>query len=113
MILSMNLKKLREIGFEDIFLKLISAVKFDVAQDQDYLNVICKGHVKFIDETWDQMPIPVDVPRPKVPALIHYNLSFKPWHVDNILYVEKHKKATATGSQQFAAKCTIAQCGFI
>ena len=87
-ILSMNLKKLREIGFEDIFLKLISSVKFDVAQDQDYLNVICKGHVHFIDETWDQMPIPVDIARPKVPALIHYNLSFKPWHVDNILFEE-------------------------
>lgn len=87
-ILVMNLKKLREIGFEDIFIKLLTSVKFDVAQDQDYLNVICKGHVKFIDETWNSMPIPVDIKRPLKPALIHYNLSFKPWHIDNIIYEE-------------------------
>lgn len=87
-ILVMNLKKLREIGFEDVFIKLISAVKFDVAQDQDYLNVICKGHVKFIEETWNSMPLPVDINRPNKPSLIHYNLSFKPWHLDDLIYEE-------------------------
>ena len=34
------------------------------------------------------MPIPVDIKRPKIPALIHYNLSFKPWHLDNVLFEE-------------------------
>lgn len=87
-ILVMNLKKLREIKFEDVFIKLLTSVKFDVAQDQDYLNVICKGHVKFIDETWNSMPIPVDIKRPNKPSLIHYNLSFKPWHLDNIIFEE-------------------------
>lgn len=87
-ILVMNLKKLREINFEDVFIKLLSAVKFDVAQDQDYLNVICKGHVTFIDETWNSMPIPVDIIRPAKPSLVHYNLSFKPWHLDNIIFEE-------------------------
>lgn len=87
-ILVMNLKKLREINFEDKFITLLTKVKFDVAQDQDYLNVICKNHVKYIDETWNEMPIPVDIKRPKVPSLIHYNLSFKPWHLDNVLFEE-------------------------
>ena len=87
-ILLMNLKKLREIDFEDKFIQLLSSVKFDVAQDQDYLNVICNGHVHFIDETWNSMPIPVDIKRPKVPALVHYNLSFKPWHLDDVLFEE-------------------------
>lgn len=87
-ILVMNLKKLREINFEDKFIELLSRVKFDVAQDQDYLNVICKNHVKYIDDTWNIMPVPVDIKRPKVPALIHYNLAFKPWHIDNVLFEE-------------------------
>ena len=87
-ILVMNLKKLREINFEDIFIELLTSVKFDVAQDQDYLNVICKGHVHFIDETWNSMPLPVDIKRPNRPALIHYNLSFKPWHLDDLIYEE-------------------------
>lgn len=87
-ILVMNLKKLREIEFEDKFIKLLTSVKFDVAQDQDYLNVICNGHVKYIDETWNSMPIPVDIKRPNRPALMHYNLSFKPWHLDDVIYEE-------------------------
>ena len=87
-ILVMNLQKLRESNFEDTFIQLLSSVKFDVAQDQDYLNVICNGHIKYIDETWNSMPIPVDIKRPKVPALVHYNLAFKPWHLDNVLFEE-------------------------
>ena len=87
-ILVMNLKKLREISFEDKFIQLLTSVKFDVAQDQDYLNAICKGHVKYIDETWNSMPIPVDIKRPQKPALVHYNLSFKPWHIDDLIYEE-------------------------
>ena len=87
-ILVMNLKKLREIGFEEIFIELLSQIKFNVAQDQDYLNVICKGHITFIDETWNQMPLPVEIERPAKPKLIHYNLSFKPWRLDRILFEE-------------------------
>lgn len=87
-ILVMNLKKLREINFEEIFIELLSNIKFNVAQDQDYLNVICKGHIAFIDETWNTMPLPVEIERPAKPCLIHYNLSFKPWRLDGILYEE-------------------------
>jgi lipopolysaccharide biosynthesis glycosyltransferase len=87
-ILVMNLKKLREIDFENKFIDLLSNIKFNVAQDQDYLNVICKGHVAFIDETWNQMPLPVEIERPAKPKLIHYNLSFKPWRLDDVLYEE-------------------------
>lgn len=87
-ILVMNLKKLREVGFEDLFIELLSNIKFNVAQDQDYLNVICKGHVVFIDEIWNEMPLPVEIERPAKPSLIHYNLSFKPWRIDGVLYEE-------------------------
>lgn len=82
-ILLMNLKKLREINFEDLFITLLSKITFNVAQDQDYLNSICKGNVTFIDPSWNVMPIPNDL---KEINLIHYNLSYKPWHADNILY---------------------------
>lgn len=34
------------------------------------------------------MPIPVDIKRPQKPALVHYNLSFKPWHIDDLIYEE-------------------------
>ena len=86
-ILLMNLKALRDINFEDLFFDIISEVTFDVAQDQDYLNVICKDHILFIDRCWNEMPIIKDVDEKDI-KLIHYNLQFKPWHFDGILYEE-------------------------
>ena len=87
-ILLMNLKEMREWNFEEKFIELLGKYSFRVAQDQDYLNVICKGHVVFIDETWNEMPLPVEIERPAKPSLIHYNLSFKPWRIDGVLYEE-------------------------
>ena len=82
----MNLKKMREVDFENKFLSLLSRVKFDVAQDQDYLNAICCNKVKHIDAGWNTMPIESLEIDPNDVKLIHYNLSFKPWHKDGILY---------------------------
>ena len=85
-VLLMNLKKMREVDFENKFLSLLSRVKFDVAQDQDYLNAICCNKVKHIDAGWNTMPIESLEIDPNDVKLIHYNLSFKPWHKDGILY---------------------------
>lgn len=85
-VLLMNLKKLREIDFEEVFINLIEKVTFNVAQDQDYLNTICKDRVHYIDKVWNKMPLPDENVQEKDIKLIHYNLSFKPWKLDNILY---------------------------
>src|SRR5574344_366442 len=87
-ILLMNLKKMREIDFENKFIALLTNVNFTVAQDQDYLNAICKGNVKFIDDCWNKMPFEFLKEEPEKINLIHYNLSFKPWHIDGVLYGE-------------------------
>lgn len=85
-ILIMNLKKLREINFQQKFLTILSKVTFDVAQDQDYLNAICNNNVKIVERGWNAMPVPgTELPKEKL-YLIHYNLSFKPWHIDNVMY---------------------------
>ena len=86
-ILLMNLDELRKFKFQEKFLYLLSTIKFAVAQDQDYLNRLCKGRVKIIDMGWDKMPIP-ELPEMKEEdiKLIHYNLAYKPWHSDNILH---------------------------
>ena len=87
-VLSMNLKALREINFIDKFVYLLDSVKYKVAQDQDYLNRLCKGRVKLLDNTWNRMPIGGDtIPRENL-KIIHYNLSYKPWHFEKILYKE-------------------------
>lgn len=85
-VLLMNLEELREIEFQEKFLYLLSTVKFAVAQDQDYLNRICKGRVKIIDSGWDAMPMePLRMPDEDL-KIIHFNLGAKPWHHDNVLY---------------------------
>lgn len=87
-ILVMNLDELRKFGFQEKFLYLLSTVKFSVAQDQDYLNRLCKGRVKIIEDTWDRMPIRGDTVKREDIHLVHYNLVSKPWHFEDILYKE-------------------------
>lgn len=83
-ILLMNLEELRNFRFQVKFMYLLDTVKFKVAQDQDYLNRLCKGRVTIIDNAWNTMPAANPDFRSKNPKLIHFNLSFKPWHLDNV-----------------------------
>jgi len=85
-VLLMNLHELRRFKFQEKFLYSLDRVKFTVAQDQDYLNRLCKGRVKLLDRTWDRMPIPDPRIKTEDIKLIHYNLAFKPWHFEDILY---------------------------
>ncbi len=96
-ILVMNLKELRNFRFKEKFMYLLSTTKFSVAQDQDYLNRLCKGRVVLIPKTWNKMPVSGDcIERSKL-NLVHYNLAFKPWKFDDTLYQEyfwKYAKKT-------------------
>lgn len=96
-ILLMNLDEFRKFNFQDKFLYLLETIKFTVAQDQDYLNRLCKGKVKIIDKAWDKMPVANDDFDDKDLKIIHYNLADKPWHYDNIRYKDyfwKYAKKT-------------------
>jgi lipopolysaccharide biosynthesis glycosyltransferase len=87
-VLVMNLKALREFRFKLKFLYLLDTVKYRVAQDQDYLNRLCKGRVKILDNSWNVMPAASSSNRAENAKLVHFNLSNKPWHLDNIAYDE-------------------------
>ncbi len=79
-ILLMNLDELRKFKFQEKFLYLLETVKYTVAQDQDYLNRLCKGRVKILDAVWDKMPLPSENIADGDLKIIHYNLAYKPWH---------------------------------
>lgn len=87
-ILLMNLHQLRRFKFQEKFLYLLDRIKFSVAQDQDYLNRMCKGRVKLFEKEWNRMPIANAGIKPENVKLVHYNLAFKPWHFEDILYKE-------------------------
>ncbi len=87
-VLLMNMKKLREINFENHFVYILSKYDFEiVAPDQDYINALCKDQIKYLPLNWNAMPIEGEkgVDNPK---LIHYNLFLKPWHYSGIAYEE-------------------------
>lgn len=87
-VLLMNLDKLREFKFQEKFMYLLSTVKFSVAQDQDYLNRLCKGRVKLISTAWDRMPMPTDKVKTEDVKLVHFNFAYKPWHFEDVMYQE-------------------------
>ena len=85
-VLLMNLDELRKFNFQEKFIYSLDMVRFSVAQDQDYLNRLCKGRVKIIDGNWNRMPIAKEKENDLGINLIHYNLAYKPWHFEDILY---------------------------
>ena len=88
-VLLMNFKKLREFGLEKRVVNLLKRVTFKVAQDQDLLNYLCKDKTLLLDKKWNVMPLGERV---NEPSLIHYNLMFKPWNFENIMYEEEFFK---------------------
>lgn len=106
-IIIMNLKRMRETYFEQRVINLINTMTFMVAQDQDILNVICKGQVQYFSWDWDAMPVGAEIKNPK---LIHYNLIFKPWRMDGVLYEEhfwKYAKMAGVYEKIIAKKGVI------
>lgn len=91
----MNLDIMRKEDLLGKFLGLLGQCKFTVAQDQDYLNVICKDKVHYLPLIWNKMPLEnPEYPLEKI-KLIHFKLAYKPWHYDGILYEEVFWKYAA------------------
>ena len=108
-VLLMNLVEMRKIGFGDLFLRLLSSVTFRVAQDQDYLNVLCRGKVSFLPEIWNYMPFEA---AKEEPMLVHFNLDSKPWQKDGVLYEDEFwacADATPYGDELHARKMAYSE----
>ena len=84
-ILVMNLSEMRKMHIEKVFANLLAEKTYAVAQDQDYLNVICIGRVKLLNILWNKTPMP-DSDRNMIPYIAHYKINFKPWKYDDVIY---------------------------
>ena len=67
----------------DKFVDYLHYYTFVVTQDEDYLNLICKDHVYWIDQRWNtevfgEIPYPIEQAN-----MIHYIMTSKPWHYEN------------------------------
>ena len=78
-VLVLNIDLLRKDKFEAKFFDLLNKIKFEVIQDQDYLNVLFRGRVLFLPQTWNKIArkrAGYDLNNIK---LVHYNLYYRPW----------------------------------
>lgn len=83
-VLIMNLRKMRETHFLEEFSALLCKRRFPVAQDQDYLNILCRDKVLYLSGEWNKTPFPYSPE--KTPKLIHFKLNFRPWRYDGIRF---------------------------
>ena len=64
----------------DKFISYLHVYDFVVTQDEDYLNLICKDRVHWLDQRWNT-EIFGDIPYPIEEAnILHYIMTSKPWH---------------------------------
>lgn len=64
----------------DQFIKYLHVYDFVVTQDEDYLNLICKDHVYWLDQRWNtevfcEIYYPIEEAN-----ILHYIMTSKPWH---------------------------------
>lgn len=62
------------------FINALHEYDFVVTQDEDYLNLICKDRVLFLDQRWNtevfgEIPYPIEEAH-----ILHYIMFNKPWH---------------------------------
>lgn len=83
-----NCRQFREKKLLEKFIKLLHEYKFIVTQDEDYLNVICKDKVLWIENCWNVEMFGEIQYKPEEFKLIHYIMVSKPWHYYDCIYKE-------------------------
>lgn len=79
-ILLINCKLFRKEKILKKFINLLSEYKFVVTQDEDYLNVLCKDRVLFLNGGWNTEMYGKLVVGEEEIKIIHYIMVSKPWH---------------------------------
>ena len=79
-ILLINCHRFRIHFVLDKFIQYLHTYNFVVTQDEDYLNLICKDHVYWLDQRWNteifgEIAYPIEEAK-----ILHYIMTSKPWH---------------------------------
>ena len=85
-VLLLNCKSCREKNLLGKFSEHLETYNFVVTQDEDYLNLICKDHVYWLNQRWNT-EVYGDIPYPIEEAhVLHYIMVNKPWHYKDCLH---------------------------
>ena len=78
--LLINCQQCRDRAVLKKFGEKLSEYDFVVTQDEDYLNLICKDHIKWLDQRWNtEVYCAFDYPIEEA-KILHYIMVSKPWH---------------------------------
>ena len=85
-VLLINCRQFRAHNVLEQFTRLLGEYNFVVTQDEDYLNLICKDRVYWLDQRWNtevfgNIPYPIEEA-----CILHYIMTNKPWHYADCLH---------------------------
>lgn len=80
-----NCKKFREECVLEQFLNLLDVYECKVTQDEDYLNIICEGKVRLINNAWNVETFEgvKVITREEDIKMLHFIMWSKPWRCDS------------------------------
>ena len=85
-VILINCDKFRVHFVLDKFIQYLHTYNFVVTQDEDYLNLICKDHVYWLDQRWNtEIFGNIDYPIEEA-CVLHYIMVNKPWHYEDCRY---------------------------
>ena len=96
-VLVINCKLFRDECVLDQFSDIISLYECKVTQDEDYLNIICRNRIKWINDSWNTEIYGEMKCKEEEVNLIHYIMWHKPWHFKGVTYEDyfwKYAKMT-------------------
>jgi lipopolysaccharide biosynthesis glycosyltransferase len=96
-ILLINCHRWRRKMVAERFVELLGKYKFRVVQDEDYLNVICRNNVKWVNLGWNKTSYKNESFDDKDLNIIHWKMNWRPWKEKGVLYEEhfwKYAKMT-------------------
>lgn len=97
-VLLINLIHFRKNKINEQFSELLNVYTFVVAQDQDYLNILCQDKILWVDSKWNVQMTEKHLRDEEDLGIVHYNLAEKPWHYESGRYAEyfwKYAKKTS------------------
>ncbi len=82
-ILIINCERFRSCLILEKFIEKLHVYTFVVTQDEDYLNLICKDHIHWLDQRWNteifgEISYPIEEAK-----ILHYIMTSKPWHYND------------------------------
>jgi lipopolysaccharide biosynthesis glycosyltransferase len=84
-VLLLNTRAIRNFQVLDKFIYYLGVYDFIVTQDEDYLNLVCKDNVLWLDQRWnteltDGLVYDYDINEANI---LHFIMVNKPWHYHN------------------------------